>query len=60
MAFYPNLQIYEGRERCRELIQELKYSTGLLDEENARIYQYKLKLKKEQRQEQVETDKVTY
>ena len=51
-------QIYEGRERCRELIQELKHSCGLLQEENAELHDYKLDIKLQQREEQIATEKV--
>ncbi|XP_044258673.1 cilia- and flagella-associated protein 91-like isoform X2 [Tribolium madens] len=52
------MHIYEGRERCRELIQELKYSSGLLVEENVQIHDYKLKIKLQQRNEQIALEKL--
>ncbi|XP_063920812.1 cilia- and flagella-associated protein 91-like [Zophobas morio] len=52
------MHIYEGRERCRELIQELKHSCGLLQEENAELHDYKLDIKLQQREEQIATEKL--
>ncbi|EFA13217.2 Protein MAATS1-like Protein [Tribolium castaneum] len=52
------MHIYEGRERCRELIQELKFSSGLLVEENVQIHDYKLKIKLQQREEQIALEKL--
>jgi hypothetical protein len=40
------------------LIQELKYSSGLLEEENAQIHDYKMKIKLQQREEQIAAEKV--
>lgn len=40
------------------MIQELKYASGLLEEENITIHDYKLKIKLQQREEQIATQKL--
>lgn len=43
--------IYEGRDNCKELIQELKYSVGLLKKQKEIRSKEKLKVKIQQREE---------
>ncbi|KAL1517717.1 hypothetical protein ABEB36_001448 [Hypothenemus hampei] len=46
--------IYEGRENCKELIQELKYSVGLLKEQKELRSEEKLKVRMQQRGETIQ------
>ncbi|XP_044747701.1 cilia- and flagella-associated protein 91-like isoform X2 [Coccinella septempunctata] len=51
--------IYEGRDKCRELIRELKYSTGLLDEQRERIGETRKKIKHQQREEAIQRNRIS-
>lgn len=48
-------QIYEGRDTCRELIQELKYSVGLLRKQKEQRSKEKLKVRMQQREETIQS-----
>ncbi|KAK9885821.1 hypothetical protein WA026_013693 [Henosepilachna vigintioctopunctata] len=50
--------IYEGRDKCRELIKELKYSTGLLEEESEGIGRTRKRIKQQHRQEALQSTRV--
>lgn len=50
--------IYEGRDKCRELIKELKYSTGLLEEQREVIGETRKKIKHQQREEAIQRNRI--
>ncbi|KAL3284775.1 hypothetical protein HHI36_018918 [Cryptolaemus montrouzieri] len=50
--------IYEGRDKCRELIKELKYSTGLLEEQRESIGATRKKIKHQQREEAIQINRI--
>ncbi|KAH1010791.1 hypothetical protein HUJ05_005034 [Dendroctonus ponderosae] len=49
------MMIYEGRENCKELIQELKYSVGLLKKQKELRSKEKLKVRMQQREETIQS-----
>ncbi|CAH2016773.1 unnamed protein product [Acanthoscelides obtectus] len=50
--------IYEGRDTCKELIQELKYSVGLLKKDKGIRSKEKQKVKLQQREESIQLNMV--
>ncbi|KAJ8919870.1 hypothetical protein NQ315_006399 [Exocentrus adspersus] len=54
------MMIYEGRDTCKELIQELKLSVGLLRKEKEQRRKEKLRVKVQQREEEMQMDVVQW
>nr|CAH7724051.1 unnamed protein product [Callosobruchus chinensis] len=54
-----HFQIYEGRDTCKELIQELKYSVGLLKKDKEIRSKEKQTVKLQQREESIQLNMVT-
>ncbi|XP_018568756.1 cilia- and flagella-associated protein 91-like [Anoplophora glabripennis] len=52
------MMIYEGRDTCKELIQELRYTVGFLKKEKELRRKEKLRVKAQQREELVQRDMV--
>lgn len=50
--------VYEGRSRCKELINEFKQSHGLLKQQKLEVFHSMQKVKKEQRNERERVYKV--